>query len=275
MQPLVKWAGGKRQLLPYIKEMLPKSYGTYYEPFAGGLAVLFELKPLRAVVNDINSELMNVYKQVRDCPGETVRALKAIDRDHECSADCKAFYYLQRDLFNNLLNSNSVEQAARFVYINKHAYNGLYRVNSKGLFNVPFNNKKGGNSFDENNIFEMSMYLKDVSILCVDFEDALPGIKKGDFVFFDSPYVPLNAASFADYTSDGFAYEEHVRLAKLYRKLSDMGVYCMLTNHDTELVRELYDGFNFRIVDVKRMINSDPSNRIGREVIITNYRLGE
>ena len=164
MKPVIKWAGGKRQLLPFINEMLPKEFNDYYEPFAGGLAVLFELKPNNATVNDINSELVNLYKQIKQNPNEVMNFVSEIDKNHELSEDCKEYYYNQRDLFNEGMNTNSIEQAARFIYINKHAFNGLYRVNSNGLYNVPFNTKKSGKSFEKDNILEVSEYLKNVNI---------------------------------------------------------------------------------------------------------------
>jgi len=273
MHPLVKWAGGKSQLLKYIEPMMPRKFGTYYEPFIGGGAVLFSIEAAQAIINDSNKELINMYTQIKNNPGLVVDSLSELDKNHENSADAKEYYYDIRDKFNKNLNTNTPEQASRFIYINKHCFNGLYRVNSKGLFNVPFNTKLKGNSFNKENIYEISEYLKNIEILNMDFEDALPNIKKGDFVFFDSPYVPLNPTSFTDYTKEGFDYEDHVRLANLYKKLSKQGVYCMLTNHNTELVNELYKDFNIRVVQVARNINSKASARKGEEVIITNYEL--
>ncbi len=273
MKPLVKWAGGKRQLLEYIKPMAPSNYERYFEPFVGGGAVLFELAPTQAIINDTNEELINMYLQIKDNVDAVISSLATLDALHESSDDAKSFYYLVRDLFNQHLNSNTPEQAARLIYINKHCFNGLYRVNGKGLFNVPFNNKKGGDSFDESHIREISAYLKDVTITCNDFEEAVAGAKSGDFIFFDSPYVPLIPTSFTDYTKEGFDYEDHLRLAKLYKRLSEQGVHCMLTNHNTDLVRELYAGFNIKVVQVARNINSNALERKGEEVIITNYEV--
>lgn len=271
MKPIIKWAGGKTQLLPYIREMLPQSYNHYFEPFAGGLAVLLDLKPENATINDINPELINLYKQLKIAYSAVMAELAALDMNHEAAIDHKTYYYDVRDLFNQNLNSNTTEQAARLIYLNKHCFNGLYRVNGKGLFNVPFNNKKSGKSFEEKNICEVGCYLQDVEILIGDFEAAVADAQPGDFVFFDSPYVPVNPTSFTDYTKEGFDYEDHVRLAELFKKLSDRGVYCMLTNHNTELTQELYKDFNIRVVSVSRMINRDANNRKGEEIIVTNY----
>lgn len=273
MKPIIKWAGGKAQLLEYIKDMMPKTFNDYYEPFLGGGAVLFGLMPNTAFVNDINTELINLYKQVQHNPDNVISALRDFDFLHEQSVNAKEYYYTIRDDFNANLNTNTASQAARLIYINKHCFNGLYRVNSKGLFNVPFNNKLKGNSFDDDHIRQISSYLQNVNINSGDFEDAVVGVKKGDFVFFDSPYVPLNPTSFTDYTQEGFEYEDHVRLANLYKRLTEKGVYCMLTNHNTELVNELYKDYNIKVVQVSRNINSKASARKGEEVIITNYEV--
>ena len=165
-----------------------------------------------------------------------------------------------------------MELAALFVFINKHCFNGLYRVNGKGLFNVPYNNSRSA-SVDEKAIMDVSKYLKGVSIIDGDFEEACKDAKRGDFVFIDSPYAPLNPTSFESYTKEGFDIESHRRLANLYDELTDRGYYCMLTNHNTELINELYSnsGYKIDVVSVKRMINSDASNRVGEEVIICNY----
>lgn len=271
MKPLIKWAGGKTQLLDYIHEMMPKEYNHYFEPFIGGAALLLDLQPEAATINDINPELVNMYRQMQVSYGAVLQELEELDESHEAAEDAKEFYYSIRDLFNQKLGSKTPEQAARLIYLNKHCFNGLYRVNGKGLFNVPFNNKKSGNSFDRENLLRVGAYLSYVTILMGDFEDAVADAKEGDFVFFDSPYVPLNPTSFTDYTKEGFDYEDHVRLAELFKKLSAKGVKCMLTNHNTELTQELYKDFNIRVVEVSRMINRDVNNRKGEEIIVTNY----
>lgn len=271
MKPIIKWAGGKGQLISKLRERMPKSFDKYYEPFVGGGAFLFDLIPEAAVINDINKELINMYICVRDNLEELIDTLKKIDLSHE--ERYKEFYYLSRYKYNNkiLHQKYDVEMAALFIYLNKHCFNGLYRVNSKGLFNVPFNNKKSGKSFEEKNLREISDYLKRVQINNGDFAEILDDAKKGDFVFFDSPYAPLNDTSFESYTKNGFSQEEHIRLANMFKELSARGVYCMLTNHNTELIHNLYSEFNYEVVSVKRMINSDTSNREGQEVIITNF----
>jgi DNA adenine methylase len=275
MKPIVKWVGGKTQLLSHIKERLPKEFNTYYEPFLGGAAVLFDLNLTNAVVNDINPELINMYLQVRDHVDDVIDELTALDNAHEVSDDPKAFYYQVRDKFNANLGINDSDQAARFIYLNKHCFNGLYRVNKKGQFNVPFNGKLSGWSADRDQLLEASTKLYSVFIRCGDYVDAVKDAGKDDFVFFDSPYAPITATSFTDYTKEGFDYEDHVTLAALFKVLTNRGCKCMLTNHDTPLIRELYKDFRIEVVDVRRSINRNGSDRTGKEVIITNYNLDE
>jgi DNA adenine methylase len=270
--PFVKWAGGKRQLLAQIKERMPKKYNKYYEPFVGGGAVTFELLPAEAVINDINKALVNAYRVIAYTPEEFLTKVNKLD--HSMWEDGKEYYYSLREHYNDKLMKNEfdVELAALFVFINKHCFNGLYRVNGKGLFNVPYNNSRR-ESCDEETIKAISEYLKNVTILEGDFQAACEQAGKGDFVFIDSPYAPLNPTSFESYTKEGFDLESHRRLAALFAELTARGCYCMLTNHNTDLINELYGnkGYKMDVVSVKRMINSDASNRVGEEVIICNY----
>lgn len=270
--PFVKWAGGKRQLLPQIKERMPEKYNTYYEPFVGGGAVTFELLPANAVINDINRALINAYRQICNEPEIFLEAVHKLDS--EMWEDGKEYYYLLRERYNDkmLKSEYDVELAALFVFINKHCFNGLYRVNGRGLFNVPYNNSRRA-SVDEESILEVSKFLKGVTILQGDFEAACENAAEGDFIFIDSPYAPLNPTSFESYTKEGFDIESHKRLARLFDTLTKKGCYCMLTNHNTELINQLYGnkGYKIDVVSVKRMINSDASNRVGEEVIICNY----
>lgn len=270
--PFVKWAGGKRQLIPQIRERMPEKYNDYYEPFVGGGAVIFDLLPANALINDINKALINTYRTICNEPDAFLKEVNRLDND--MWEDGKKYYYSIREHYNDKLmrSEYDVELAALLVFINKHCFNGLYRVNGKGLFNVPYNNSRRV-SVDEDVIIATSEYLRRVTIIDGDFEQACKNAKKGDFVFIDSPYAPLNPTSFESYTKEGFDIESHKRLAKLYDELTARGCYCMLTNHNTELINELYGNKDYKIdvVSVKRMINSDASNRVGEEVIICNY----
>lgn len=270
--PFVKWAGGKRQLLSQIRERLPETYNNYYEPFVGGGAVIFDLLPANALINDINRALINAYRQICDSPEEFLTAVNNLDA--KMWEDGKGYYYFLRQRYNDKLmrEEYDVELAALLVFINKHCFNGLYRVNGQGLFNVPYNNSRR-KSIDQEAIAAASKYLKGVRITDGDFEAALKEAKRGDFVFIDSPYAPLNPTSFESYTKEGFDIESHRRLAGVYDELTARGCLCMLTNHNTDLINQLYGnkGYKIDVVSVKRMINSDASNRVGEEVIICNY----
>lgn len=270
--PFVKWAGGKRQLMDRISERMPLNYNNYYEPFVGGGAVLFGIQPDCAVINDLNASLINTYRIIANRPEDFIATINRLDS--EMSEDGKNYYYNLRERYNDKLMKSEldVEMAALFVFINKHCFNGLYRVNGKGLFNVPYNNSRK-KSIDEESVLAVSEYLKKIKILQGDFEVACKDAQKGDFVFLDSPYAPLNPSTFESYTKEGFDVESHVRLANLYDDLTGRGCYCMLTNHNTEFINELYEnkGYRIDVVSVKRMINSDSSNRTGEEVIICNY----
>lgn len=275
--PLVKWAGGKRQLLDRIAARMPASgYETLYEPFIGGGAVFLSLCPERAVINDINRELINLYKTVKTDPIALTAKIDEIDDLMPESPDeAKAYYYEMRKRYNELIAAETldIEAAAMLVFINKHCFNGLYRVNAKGAFNVPYNGSRT-RSVNPENVRAVSRALEHAEILCDDFEPAVADAKAGDFVFLDSPYAPIKETTFEAYTKEGFLEEDHRRLARLFRDLDRRGCSVMLTNHNTALIRELYDGFNIDTVSVKRAINSDASKRTGEEVIITNYEHG-
>ena len=274
MGPFVKWAGGKNQLLDKLHNRVPNSYGTYYEPFIGGGALLLNERPKKAIISDVNEQLINTYLQLKADPRAVIRAVKRLD-EGICDKD---YYLVTREAYNKKIQAHELdaECAALMIWINKHCFNGLYRVNGKGLFNVPYNNKQTGNSIDEANLMSIGYFLENsnVDILCQDFEITCDSAQAGDFVYFDSPYIPVSeTANFTDYTKDGFTYEDHVRLAELYKRLADRGVKVMLSNHDVPLVYELYDGFKIENVDVRRSINSDAKKRVGKEVIITNYEV--
>ena len=267
MKPIIKWVGGKAGNWQAIKEMLPPTYNRYYEPFLGGGAVLLELNPKEAYVNDINSELINMYIQVREDVEGVIRALSKFDECHESYTNPKEFYYDIRKDFNTYRGDKTTTQAARFIYLNKHCFNGLYRENSKCEFNVPFNGKLTGGSFDAEHLREVSKQIHDVMFMNGDFEGCVYYADKEDFIFIDPPYDN----SFTDYTGAGFERDQQVRVAKKFKELSDKGCYCMLTNHDTPLIRDLYKDYNIKVIDVRRSINRNGNDRKGKEVIITNY----
>ena len=272
-KPFVKWAGGKRQIIDKLKKYVPEEFGTYYEPFVGGGALLFELSPIVAVINDSNEELMNVYNVL--CNEEKFKKMCSVLNTYEAKHSEEFFY----DIRNKDRNKNTYNRladytrAARTIYLNKACFNGLYRVNSKNEFNVPFGKKLKVNTYDGSNLIVVSNYLtiNDVKILCVDFEEAVSTAKKGDFVYFDPPY-DSDTQTFNSYTETGFDKDEQRRLAKVFKELDSRGVYVMLSNHNTVLVNELYGNYNIHIIEAKRAINANGKKR-GKieEVIITNY----
>ena len=272
MTPVLKWAGGKSQLLPQILSMMPARYEHYFEPFIGGAAVFLSVAPKKAVINDINRQLVNLYQQLQCASEQIIEYVNIFD-----TANCDKEYYLSmRNKYNQKIASHEldIECAALMIWMNKHCFNGLYRVNRKGLFNVPYNNKTRGKSIDEDNLRAIGTYLQEseVTITCMDFQNSCKDVKENDFVYFDSPYVPESkTADFTSYSKDGFKVSDHERLARLFKQLDQIGAKLMLSNNDVEMIRDLYHNYNFTHLDVKRMINCDASKRTGKEVIITNY----
>jgi len=272
-KPFLKWAGGKRQIVNELKKYIPDEYNCYYEPFVGAGALLFEMSPKKAVINDSNKELMNVYNVL--CDYEKYNKMCKLLNSYEVK-NCEEFYYeiRNKDRNKSLFNRMSdYTKAARTVYLNKACFNGLYRVNSKNEFNVPFNKKSKVNTYEGENLLTVHMYLtmNDVEIRCMDFEDSVMDACEGDFVYFDPPY-DSDTTTFNNYTEEGFGKREHVRLSNVFKELDKKGVKVMLSNHNTSLVRELYDGYNIHVIEAKRNINSNGKKR-GKveEVIITNY----
>lgn len=273
MTPFVKWAGGKRQLLDKINELKPKKFGRYFEPFIGGGALLFDLVPNRFTINDTNKELICIYKCLRN--KMMYQKMVMLCDEHEKNHS-EEYYYQVRDLDRKraFKTASSFVKAARCLYLNKACFNGLYRVNSKGYFNVPFNGKEKVHCFDKDNLESIHKYFikRKPVILCKDFEKAVATAKKNDFVYFDPPYDVVADQSFTSYTSDGFGKEEQKRLAKVFKELSNKGVFVMLSNANTTFIQELYKDFNIHIVNANRRINSKAEGRGNvEEVIITNY----
>lgn len=279
VRPFLKWAGGKRQLLPELNKYIPtgflKSKKTYYEPFVGAGAFLFDLQPNNAVINDLNKELINCYKVVKDSLNELIEELiKYQYKNNE--SDYYNVRYLDRQ--NKKYKAlSSVEKAARIIYLNKTCYNGLFRVNSQGQFNVPYGKYKNPKIFDETVLRDVSKYLKEnqIKISNVDFERAVKDAKKGDFIYFDPPYDPVSdTASFTGYDSNGFNKDEQKRLKEVFDELHEKGCLIMLSNSKTDFIMKLYedDRYNIKTVKATRNINSKAFKR-GKvdEVLVRNY----
>lgn len=263
-KPFLKWAGGKRQLLPSIRAAAPRAYLRYLEPFVGGGAVFFDLAPARAILSDANAELINCYEVVRDRVDALVGTLRehVYDREH---------YYRVRALAPESLDA--VRRAARTIFLNRTGFNGLYRVNKSGIFNVPFGRYKNPRICDEPTLRACSARLAGVDLRCRPFEAVLAEAEAGDFVYFDPPYVPLSrTANFTAYHDLKFALEDQERLARAFEQLAARGSWVMLSNSDVDWVRARYARFNVRDVFAPRRVNSVVSARgLVRELLVTNY----
>lgn len=269
--PFVKWVGGKRQLIPIIESLLPRTFTSYFEPFVGGGALLFHLQPQNALINDLNGELINLYQVIKDYPAQLIDNLKT----HENTAE---YYYhirgldREKETYNQL---DSIARASRIIYLNKTCFNGLYRVNNAGEFNSPFGRYKNPNIVNEITIKAVSSYLNkaNIRILNSDFSDALATATRGSFVYLDPPYDPLSdSSSFTGYTQGGFGREDQIRLKETCDVLKENGVKFLLSNSKTDFIEELYS--DYQIVEVKatRLINSDAEKRgLVPEVLIRNY----
>lgn len=270
IQPFLKWAGGKRQLLKEIDKYIPLKISTYYEPFLGGGALLFNLQPKKAIVNDSNYELINAYKVIRDNVEELIQDLEK----HENTSEY--FYELRvKDRTSEYSNLSNIERASRLIYLNKTCFNGLFRVNSQGEFNTPYGHYKNPNIVNEFVLRAVNNYLNknDIKFLNGDFEDSLKNIRKGAFVYFDPPYMPISdSSSFTGYTLDGFGTEDQIRLKDLCDKLNERGIKFLLSNSTAPMILELYKDYKIVYVDAKRNINSIGIKRGEiKEVLVMNY----
>lgn len=274
ISPLVKWAGGKRQLLAALNNRLPESWNDFYEPFFGGGAFFISLQNQgrisRAIIADLNSELVSFYRVVKTSPQKLVDALS--DTSFENSA---AAYKRLKDEFNDTVpdRENAVRRAALFLFLNKHGYNGLWRVNSKGRFNVPFGSYAKQSIPPATSIHLFSAMLRQVTILNADFEKAVRTARKMDFIYLDPPYHPISkTARFTGYNCTGFSLDDQIRLAGVFDKLSKKGVQVMLSNSKAQEIEDLYEGYTIETVAATRCINCKGKKRSGSsEIIVTNY----
>lgn len=272
LSPIVKWAGGKTQLLDAINALVPNDFAIYHEPFLGGGATLLSNQPKNAIINDLNYELMTTYNVIKHDITPLIKELKDMIKQHNTN-NAKDFYMTVRE--QEILNLNDIEIAARFLYLNKTGFNGLYRVNSQGKFNVPFNKKdmiKNSTVFSETNLRNLNKYFNENNIIILneDFNEALKKVKENDFVFIDSPYDE----AYTSYQKGGFHEKEHKELAERLIELDKKGVKWIVTNHNTKLIQFLYNLFDFYEIPVNRFINSDAQKRSNatNEVLILNYK---
>lgn len=274
-KPFVKWAGGKRQLIPILHQNLPESFGTYYEPFLGGGALLFHIltdkNGQKCSISDLNSDLVLSYTTIRDRIDALISSLKSHEKNYQ--KDSKSYYYSVRE-------SNprtEVEKTSRLIFLNRTCFNGLYRVNSKGKFNVPLGKYTNPNIVNEENLHAVSSILQTsrISIKCRDFESVLRDAKKGDLVYFDPPYQPVSStANFTSYTTKDFTYDDLTRLAELCLKLDSKGCNVLLSNSDSKEVSDIFSKKPWKItrIEANRSINSNSKKRTGHfELLIKNY----
>jgi DNA adenine methylase len=257
-RPFLKWAGGKKQLADRLLELLPKQIHTYYEPFVGAGAMFFALAAAgrfdRAVLNDSNKELMDTFRVMRDFPEDLIEQLSQYPYSREVF-----------DAFRAKMPSDygPVRRAARMIYLNRTCFNGLFRVNKAGRFNVPWGKYKNPKIVDPQNFHACARVLnRYAALFCEDFAGVVDGAGPHDAVYFDPPYIPLSSTSnFSSYTVDGFTLDDQYRLAILFKQLADAGVAVVASNSDTEMTRKLYEGFEMHQVYAKRAINSKGNRR--------------
>ena len=267
---LVKWVGGKKQLLSQFESLFPKKFNNYFEPFAGGGAVAFYLiktrNPKKVFLSDINAELIDAYNIVKNNPEKLIKLLEQYKENHN-----KENYYDVRAKDPKLLSE--LERAARFIYLNKTCFNGLYRVNLKGGFNVPMGNYKNPAIANNKDLTEIASLLKNVQVEIKQFHEGVETAEEGDFVYFDPPYYPLNRTSnFTSYNKDSFLEKEQIKLFETFRKLDKKRVKVMLSNSDTDFIKNLYKDYNQTFVQARRMINSNAKKRGAiNELVVTNY----
>ncbi len=273
--PFVKWAGGKGQLIPQIIRLVPLRFARYFEPFLGGGAIFFQLaSPNRnAFLSDINYELINAYKIIKNHVEELIPEL--IYHQNEYNKSPKKYYYHLRDSISSM---NKINKAARFIALNKTCYNGLYRVNKRGLFNVPIGRYKNPLICDPDNLRKMSVVLRrSGSFLEVsDYKKVLvEKAQRDDFVYLDPPFYPIsNTANFTSYTNNGFSLEDQKELATIFNELTGKGCKVLLSNSNTEEIRRLYSNYSHltQVINVNRSINAVASKRVGHtELLIRNY----
>lgn len=270
--PFLKWAGGKTSLVPELLRYAPSRIANYYEPFLGGgaffLALFATSKNFKAILSDANAELINAYKVVRDSPGELIQVLSRLEAEYHRSTSKSGYYYEKR----SWRPSSHVESAARLIFLNKTCYNGLYRVNSRGEFNVPFGRYKNPRILDEENLRAVSRALRatNAQLGCSDYKSAVSNCGEDDFVYLDPPYQPKSkTSSFTDYTPGGFSEQDQVELAEEFKRLVDRGCPVLLSNSETPLISSLYKGYDTMSVTVNRPINSVGSRRAGyKELVI-------
>lgn len=272
--PILKWAGGKRQLLPRLLASQPLSWNRYLEPFAGGAALFFALGRSGSYLSDTNGDLIRLYQVVRDRVEDLIDRLTAIQTAYRAllPEDQAAFFYTLRDRYN-ARQSDDLEQSALFFALGRLAFNGLYRVSATGRYNTPFGRYKNPDIVRAETLRAAHQVLQDAAIVEADYRAAGTTAQRSDLIYVDPPYTPASkTANFTSYTADGFGWKDQVALAEWVREMAGRGVYVMASNADVPEIHDLYRGLWIQVVPVRRAINSDATKRTGAsEVIITTY----
>lgn len=269
--PVLKWAGGKRQLLDTLIPLVPKDYSVYCEPFVGGGALFFALQPQSACINDVNHELIRVYTVIKNDVDALIEQLKQFQNNKDQFYEIRS-WDRNKDKYTHL---SDIEKAARIIYLNKTCFNGLFRVNASGEFNVPFGNYANPNIVNEPVLRAISFYFNNSEIVfnAVDYAEILKNLPDNAFVYLDPPYDPVSVtANFTSYTKDGFSRDEQIRLRKCCDELNERSIKFMLSNSATDFIYDQYSKYNIEIISAKRLVGADASKR-GRiqEVIVRNY----
>ena len=277
-KPFVKWVGGKGKLIPDLENFFPKKFNNYFEPFVGGGALFFYLTQSRSIpsasINDINPKLIITYNEIKNNPKKLILLLKKIELKYKklSQEKQKIFFYEMREKYNKN-NLDKLNTTAYLIFLNKTCFNGMYRENSKGEYNIPFGDQKNPTICDEENILAVSKCLKNTEITNLSFEKAVNKCKKGDFVYFDPPYYPINTTSnFTGYSKSTFGQKQQEKLAGVFKKLAKRGCFVMLSNSNTTFIKDLYKNFHINYLDAARSINSKGSKRGKiKEIVVTNY----
>lgn len=276
-RPFLKWAGGKSRVVSQLIELFPEKFNSYYEPFLGGGALYFRISPQSGRLNDLNCALIDTYTTLRDNPEALLKSLSKLQDQYRSldTIDSKRRFYLVNRAEFNRLKKGSIKKSALFIFLNKTGFNGMYRENSSGQYNIPFGKQENPLICDIENLRRVSKVLKVIDITCTSYKDALAGASRGDLVYLDPPYYPISKTSnFTEYQAGGFSVKDQVELRDMFKTLDRKGCYVMMSNSACEEIKELYAGYNIYSVRVARAINSKAGKR-GKidEYVVTNYNL--
>lgn len=273
-KPFLKWAGGKSRLSKQISSFFPKKFNRYFEPFLGSGAIYFTISPQEGILNDLNKYLIGTYEIIRDNPVGLIKKLKNINEVYHSlpSIEAKSNYYYDARNRYNRMRSTDLDKAALFIFLNKAGYNGMYRENSKGEYNIPFGKHEKCLICDEDNLLRVSHDLKDIKFTSTDYKNALKEAKKGDLVYLDPPYIPISkTSSFTQYQKEGFSFEEQIKLKEIALELHKKGCYVVISNSSCKKSKDLYSdkAFTIRTVKITRQIHF--SKKVVPEIVVTNF----